>query len=92
MFATARILTRVDEKAMLVPQQAVQHVEGRPFVFVKQGADLFDTRSVRLGARSNGRQEVLAGLKAEEEIAVSHAFALKSAMLMSRLGAGCADD
>ena len=35
---------------------------------------------------------VLAGLKPQEQIAVSHAFAVKSAMLMSRLGAGCADD
>ena len=33
-----------------------------------------------------------AGLKREEQIVVNHAFAIKSAMLMSRLGAGCADD
>jgi len=92
MFATARILTRQAEGAMLVPPSAIQHIEGRPFVFVKQGADLFDVRAVRLGARFDGRQEVLAGLKPQEQVAVSHAFALKSAMLMSSLGAGCADD
>jgi hypothetical protein len=47
---------------------------------------------VTLGAKSDGRQEVLAGLKPDEPIAINHAFAIKSAMLMSRLGAGCADD
>jgi multidrug efflux pump subunit AcrA (membrane-fusion protein) len=35
MFATARILTRQAEGAMLVPSSAIQHVEGKPFVFVK---------------------------------------------------------
>jgi membrane fusion protein, heavy metal efflux system len=92
MFATARILTRQVEGAMLVPQSAIQHLEGKAFVFVKQAADLFEVRAVALGAKWDGRQEVLVGLRADEQIAVSHAYALKSAMLMSRLGAGCADD
>jgi len=92
MFATARILTRKVEGAMLVPSSAIQHLGGKPFVFVKLGEDLFDARAVTLGAKFNGRLEVLAGLKPEEQIAVSHTFAVKSAMLMSRLGAGCADD
>ncbi len=92
MFATARILTRQAEGAMLVPPSAIQHVEGKPFVFVKLGEDLFDARAVTLGARVDGRQEVLIGVMPQDQIAVSHAFAIKSAMLMSRLGAGCADD
>jgi membrane fusion protein, heavy metal efflux system len=92
MFATARILTRRAEGAMLVPPSAIQHIEGRPFVFVKLADDLFDVRAVRLGTKFEGRQEVLAGLKPQEQVAVNHAFAIKSAMLMSSLGAGCADD
>ncbi len=92
MFATARILTRTAEGAILVPPPAIQQVEGKPFVFVKLAEDLFDVRAVTLGAKHDGRREVLAGLKPQEEIAVSRTFALKSAMLMSRLGAGCADD
>ena len=92
MFATARILTRQTEGAMLVPPSAIQHIEGKPFVFVKLGEDLFDARAVRLGAKFSERQEVLTGVQPTDQIAVTHAFALKSAMLMSRLGAGCADD
>jgi len=92
MFATARILTRQSEAALLVPASAIQHVEGKPFVFVKLNEDLFDARAVRLGARSDGQQEVLLGVEPQDQIAVTHAFAIKSAMLMSRLGAGCADD
>ncbi len=92
MFATARILTRQAEGALLVPPSAIQRVEGKAFVFVKQAQDLFDARAVVLGAKFDGRLEVMAGLKPQEQIAVSHAFAIKSAMLMSRLGAGCAED
>ncbi len=61
-------------------------------VFVRLADDLFDARAVDLGVRSGGQQEVLAGLRPDDEVAVTHTFALKSAMLMSRLGAGCADD
>lgn len=92
MFATARILTRQNQSALSVPPSAIQHVDGKPFVFVKQGEDLYDARAVELGARFAGRQELLSGVKADEQIAVSHAYALKSAMLMSHLGAGCAHD
>jgi cobalt-zinc-cadmium efflux system membrane fusion protein len=92
MFATGRILTRQAEGAMLVPTSAIQYIEGKPFVFVKLAEDLFDARAVRLGAKFDGQQEVLTGVKPQDQIAVNHAFAIKSAMLMSRLGAGCADD
>lgn len=92
MFASARILTRQSQAALLVPPDAIQRIEGKPFVFVKRAEDLFDARAVALGARYAGRQEILTGLQPHEEVAVSHTFAIKSAMLMSRLGAGCADD
>jgi len=92
MFATARILTRQSQASLMVPPEAIQRVEGRPFVFVKRAEDLFEARAVKLGARLGGRQEILSGVQPEEEVAVNHAFAIKSAMLMSRLGAGCADD
>lgn len=92
MFATARILTRQNGSALLVPPSAIQHVDGKPFVFVKQGEDLYDARAVQLGGRFGGRQELLSGVKAREQVAVTHAYALKSAMLMSHLGEGCAHD
>lgn len=92
MFATARILTRRADGAMLLPPSAIQYIGGKPFVFVRQGDDLFDARAVHLGAKFNGRLEVMAGVNLRDQVAVNHAFAIKSAMLMSRLGAGCADD
>ncbi len=92
MFARAKILTRREDRALLVPDSAVQRVEARSVVFVRLADDLYDARGVDLGVRQGGLQEVLAGLEQHDEVAVTHTFALKSAMLMSRLGAGCADD
>ncbi len=92
MFAQARILKQTTEGALLLPRDAIQQIAGRSFVFVKTGHDLFDARVVRLGAKFNGKVEILERLKAEEQVAVEHAFPLKSAFLISRLGAGCADD
>ena len=92
MFAQARILTRNAEGALLLPTPAIQRIEGKDFVFVKLADDLFDARVVRLGARHNGIVEIVEGLKPQEVVAVNHAYPLKSAFLISRLGAGCADD
>ena len=92
MFAQARILTRSAEGALLLPSSAIQRMEGKSFVFVKLAEDLFDARVVRLGAKFDGKVEIVVGLTAQEVLAVNHAFPLKSAFLISRLGAGCADD
>ena len=92
MFSQARILTRSAEGALLLPNSAIQRIEGKSFVFVKLAEDLFDARVVRLGAKLDGKVEVIEGLKPQEEVVVNHGFPLKSAFLISRLGAGCADD
>jgi len=92
MFAQARILTRNAEGALLLPSSSIQRIGGNDFIFVKLQDDLFDARAVRLGAKLDGKVEILDGLKTGEVVAVNHAFPLKSAFLISRLGAGCADD
>jgi len=92
MFAQARILTRNADGALLLPPSAIQKIGGQAFVFVKLAEDLFDARVVRVGAKHDGRVEIVEGLKSQEVVAVNHAFSLKSAFLISRLGAGCADD
>lgn len=92
MFAQARILTRNAEGALSLPPSAIQRIDGKTFVFVKLAADLFAARAVQLGARHEGNVEIIKGVQPKEEVVVNHAFPLKSAFLISRLGAGCADD
>jgi len=92
MFAQARILTRSEDGAILLPSSSIQRIEGNNFVFVKLAEDLFDARAVRTGTKFDGKVEILEGLNPQEVVATAHAFPLKSAFLISRLGAGCADD
>ncbi len=92
MFAQARVITGHDETSVMIPAPAIQRIDGKPFLFIKLGNDLFDARAVRLGASSGDSWIIAEGLKAGEEVAVQHAFALRSQLLISRLGAGCADD
>ncbi len=91
MFARARILTSNSERAVIVPQSALQNVSGTTVVFVKSSEDVFEARPVQLGAKHNGNVEIVTGLKANEQVVVAGSFALKSQFLISRLGAGCVD-
>ena len=92
LFAKARILLPGKEKAVLVPDSAIQRVEGTTMVFVQKEPDLFEARAVSLGSRFNGQTEVREGLRPGEPVVVAHAYPLKSQLLISHLGAGCADD
>lgn len=92
MFGRARLLTGTHDQALLVPNTAIQRLEGKPFVFVALAPDLFEARAVRLGFSQGTAIEIAEGLDPAESIAVHQAFALKSHLLASQLGAGCAHE
>lgn len=68
--------------AIVLPEDAVQQVEGRDVVFVQSG-DGFQATPVTVGSRSAGRVQIVDGLTAGQVVVTVGAFALKS-----QLGAG----
>lgn len=62
---------------IVVPESAVQSLEGRDVVFVRS-ANGFRARPVTTGRRSAGRIEILSGLAAGQVIATGEAFLLKA--------------
>lgn len=92
MFANARILTSHVDRAVIVPFSAIQCLSDRNFVFVKIEDDLYEARSVSIGAKSAGRVEIIEGVGLGEAVVVTGGFVAKSQFLISRLGAGCVDD
>lgn len=92
MFARAVIETGAPQASVVVPAEAVQWIDGTPVVFVKESEDLYLARRVREGVRMDQAWSVQEGLRAGEQVVVSRGFPLKSQLLLSRLGAGCADD
>ena len=63
--------------AIVVPDEAVQSFAGHDVVFVRTPKG-FEARPVTIGRRSAGRVEIIAGLAANQAIAVKNAFLLKA--------------
>lgn len=91
MFVRARILTNNSEQAVVIPESALQRLDGKPLVFVKLAEDLYDARLVELGGKHNGHVAVQSGLLPTDEVVVNRGFTMKTQLLISRLGAGCGD-
>lgn len=81
MFAWVELPTYAQSQALVVPTLAVQHLDGKPIVFVPTAAGEFSTREVRIGSVANGQTEVLSGLSAGEQLVTEGAFHLKAIAL-----------
>ena len=90
MFGKVRIPTAKGGKRLGLPSGAIQHMDGADYVFVKLEADLFEVRKVWLEEGLDGKVTLLDGLSADEDVVLTGAFAMKTELLKSRLGAGCA--
>jgi len=91
MFAAVQLYLPGDEEGLALPRGAVLADEGRSFVFVKREGEYFLRRPVEVGRSGLDWVEVTVGLEAGETIATDGAFLLKSDVLRSKMGAGCAD-
>lgn len=70
------------EQVPVIRHAAVQHIKGRPLVFVaNEEQGVFRPVFVTLGARSSGKVEVREGVTEGERVVVSGAFTLKSELL-----------
>ncbi len=91
MFAEVHVGLPGGERAVVVPRTAVLHDEGRAFVFVPHLGDYWVRRPVDTGREWDGWVEITGGLEAGRQVATDGAFLLKSDVLRSKMGAGCAD-
>jgi cobalt-zinc-cadmium efflux system membrane fusion protein len=91
MFASVRLFLPGDEEALAVPRAAVLADEGRSFVFVHHEGEYWIRRPVEPGRRWVDWVEVKEGLSGTETVAADGSFLLKSDVLRSKMGAGCAD-
>jgi cobalt-zinc-cadmium efflux system membrane fusion protein len=92
LFGKVRLVSPAKEERLVTPRDAVQTVDGKPFIFVKRENDLFEIRHIAPGRKSRDRIEILEGLTPRDEIVIVGSFTMKSEFLKSRFGAGCAHD
>jgi len=86
MFATVLLPSSGSREVLIVPEAAVQLIQGKPFVFVQTGEDRFEKREVTLGTRANDRVEVKKGIRAGEHVVTEGSYALKSEVLKGQIG------
>jgi len=91
MFGTAYLQEGNEERTLAVPADALQNIDGNPFVFVHREPGLYELRRVQTGTLRESMVPILAGLADDDRVISSQGFALKSEILKARLGASCAD-
>ncbi|MBI5364882.1 MAG: efflux RND transporter periplasmic adaptor subunit [Planctomycetes bacterium] len=88
-FGRARIVVRTSPAAVAVPTEAVQWEGCCHVVFVQIGAEIFQTRKVRLGTQDAYFTEIQGGVLPGEVVVTTGSHVLESEILKSKLGAGC---
>jgi len=73
----ARITVEQQPAALVVPLAALQVLEGRDVVFVRDG-DRYTAHPVRLGKRDGRQVEVLEGLDAGDAVVVEQSYLIKA--------------
>lgn len=91
MFCTVRVALPQGNKVIAVPQNAVLTDAGRRFVFIHLKDDYYISRPVEVGATFGDYLEIKRGVAPQDAIVENGSFLLKSDMLRSKMGAGCAD-
>ena len=76
-YANASIITDTQQAGLIVPQAAVQMIEGKPVVFVKSEGG-FEKRDITVGKKDVDYIEVASGLVPNEEVAIGNTFVLKA--------------
>ncbi|WP_236199567.1 efflux RND transporter periplasmic adaptor subunit [Pseudomonas pseudonitroreducens] len=77
LFVNVRVSAQARQVPVAIPEQAVQTVEEKPSVFVRN-AEGFEARPVSLGLRNDGHVEVIDGLAVGDQVASDGSFILKS--------------
>jgi cobalt-zinc-cadmium efflux system membrane fusion protein len=93
MFADVTAIIETHPDSVRLPSSAVHRIDNLPFVFVRTEPDLFAARRVGVGDRLPSDEFVVHdGVDSEDAVVLRGGFVIKSALLASRLGAGCTDD
>ena len=81
MFATALIRESEPRSTIVVPETALQKIDGQATIFIAEDNGRFRPRQVTTGATIDGRTEVRGGLRAGERIVIAGSFVLKAEFL-----------
>lgn len=80
LFVTARLILAARNVAVAVRRSAIQTLESRTIVFVREDGDKIEARPVELGDSDPRHVEIKAGLSAGERYVAENSFVVKAEM------------
>ncbi|MEA2543397.1 MAG: rane fusion protein heavy metal efflux system [Acidobacteriaceae bacterium] len=86
MLANAEFTTGAGTATLLVPQEAIQQVNGQDVVFVRIAPDRFRVQTVQTGENIQNKVRILQGLKAGDQVITHGSFIAKGQLLKSSIG------
>ncbi len=86
MFATVEIPVDRGNSVLAVPDSAIQQIDGKPVVFIRNSEKEFRKQEVQTGLASGGYTEIRSGLKAGDPVATQGSFVVKTAFLRDLIG------
>lgn len=91
MYGQAKIAAGASRSSVALPRAAIQRAGDVHLAFVRITNDEYETRRVKLGIADAEAIEILAGVRAGEEVVTTGSFLLKTETLKSSIGAGCCE-
>jgi cobalt-zinc-cadmium efflux system membrane fusion protein len=85
MFGTVEIQAPLGRDATLVPDAALQDVNGQTAVFIPSGNGRFTWRAVRTGYAADGKTQILSGLSAGTSVVADGSYWLKASLMKSTI-------
>ena len=86
MLASAEFTTGAGTATLLVPQEAIQQINGQDVVFVRLAPDRFRVQTVQTGENIQNKVRVLQGVKPGEQVITHGSFIAKEQLLKSSIG------
>ncbi len=74
------------KNTLVIPDEAVQNLEGEKVVFVLEEEDIFTVRHISLGLRIGSLRVITGGLTSTDKLAVKGAFYLKTELTKATFG------
>jgi len=87
MYIQGKIENRMEQKGFLVvPEEAIQNLEGEKVVFIREEEDIFAVRHVTLGNKVGKNRIIAQGLSVGDRIVLQGAFYLKTELSKAQFG------
>jgi cobalt-zinc-cadmium efflux system membrane fusion protein len=87
MYILGTVQNRLEKKdSLVIPEEAIQSLNGEKVVFIPEAEDVFVVRHVELGNKAGKKRIIARGLKEGEKIVIKGAFYLKAELSKSTFG------